>query len=75
MSIADVICVDFIAKMSHGIFQVAKTVRPDCIRIPEHILFVSNAFDSVIFYCVILPALRLNSKFIFSVTDLDFSRI
>ena len=34
-----------------------------------------NAVDSVIFHCIILPALRLNSKFIFSVTDLDFSRI
>lgn len=57
MSIADVICVDFIAKMSHGVFQVAKTVRPDYIRIPEHILLASNAVDSVIFHCIILPAL------------------
>ena len=75
MGIANVISMDFIAKMSHGVFQVAKTVRPDCIRIPEHILLASNAVDSVIFHCVILPTLRLNSKFIFSVTDLDFSRI
>ena len=72
MGIANVISMDFIAEMSHGVFQVAKTVRPDCIRIPEHILLASNAVDSVIFHCIILPALRLNSKFIFSVTDLDF---